>query len=76
MRIKTSYVKKGAKMEWISINDRLPEENGYTLVHVGGMIEVRWYAQYYHDWDKCTSKSRRVTHWMPLPPPPSSHNSN
>ena len=57
------------KPEWINRNIRLPDENGYTYVHLdNGRQEVRWYGRWPNDWDLC--KSIKVTHWMPLFDPP------
>ena len=55
--------------EWISVNDRLPEEEGLYLVEVVNDHEIRnsktaWY--YGHgNW----FLHQNVTHWMPLPQP-------
>ena len=63
-------------MEWISIKDRLPDERDIYLVYSDGQIalgdfvleEQIWNVQpYCNSW--YWSKSM-VTHWMPLPEPP------
>lgn len=53
---------------WISVEERLPEEDGFYLVY-GPFIyrDTKWYdrknfSQYFWKHD--------VTHWMPLPEPP------
>jgi len=65
-------------MEWISINDRLPEKQGHYLIYCprsfpknyGGVI-----AEFYED-NKCfygeysEEVHEDATHWMPLPEPP------
>lgn len=67
-------------MEWISVNDRLPEMKGLYLV-AANQYKDTTIAEYsalgkswiglqnvgtYDDWDyDC-----EVTHWMPLPEPP------
>lgn len=66
--------------KWISVEDRLPEENARVWVFCDGKTEVMIYRRdadgecrfYWEDelglfsaWYKC-----RVTHWMPLPEPP------
>ena len=53
-------------MEWISVEDRLPEETGPYLVYrkENPYPTTRiWVAEY---WDSKTT----ITHWMPLPDPP------
>lgn len=63
--------KGGLNMEWISVKDRLPEDDATYLVY-----GRNWYgivvAIYYGDgkWLTCddlTNITRFVTHWMPLP---------
>lgn len=61
-------------MEWISVNDRLPEEfyagfSDWVLAtsKMGSMVVSRYdYEGSY--W--ITSMGRNITHWMPLPEPP------
>ena len=57
---------------WISVKDRLPEENGVYLVFV-----ARGYVEFYTLLDKTWFSSTFnicddgfVTHWKPLPEPP------
>ena len=63
-------------MEWISVEDRLPEDDEWQLVWLSGehyprrgayhaekRESPRWYVR---DWDWVDI----VTHWMPLPDPP------
>lgn len=55
--------------EWISVRDRLPEENGDYLVALDdGYIGVTWYSadEGFDLW----ADAGEVTHWMPLPEPP------
>lgn len=49
-------------MEWISVNDRLPEKNGRYLVTCVG-IDIPQIRLYEGTWDSLAE----VTHWMPLP---------
>ena len=62
--------------EWISVDDRLPEESGYYLVFADiGRNEVLSYSKKYqafNTFDDSYSESNviPVTHWMPLPNPP------
>lgn len=75
--------------EWISVQDRLPEDGqrvlGYTPID--GYIFVGFYQKdpmnekypglHRKEWYLITSMrstqkvTKRVTHWMPIPPPPS-----
>ena len=63
--------------EWISVEDRLPEEGQIVLVHqkdgfiycaenfAGNVLmSPGWFIDNY-SWD-----AKEVTHWMPLPEPP------
>jgi len=57
-------------MEWISVKDRLPEKVEF------GQVKYLVYDDYWKIhialWDnrfKCT-EPEEITHWMPLPDPP------
>ena len=69
-------MKKEAKMEWISVKDRLPPCVGRQryLVIADRVERTVLYREYYDGWD-FEPEYGNVTHWMPLPPPPSSPNS-
>lgn len=54
--------------EWISVEDRLPELFADVLVLRNGKIEIDYNEEDgYFAYD---FKGKRVTHWMPLPSPP------
>lgn len=70
-------------MEWISVKDRLPDDNGTYLVYaptysggsssgldcINGVMFSRWRKH----WSIEVGYHKRpncVTHWMPLPDPP------
>lgn len=64
--------------EWISVEDRLPEEEGQYLVVMHGLV---WPADFLgYGPDKKRARWRTeiadeyavATHWMPLPEPPQS----
>lgn len=59
-------------MEWINVNDRLPDELDAVLVlgetdnNLKKGMEVCWICG--GDWTGWWTKN--ITHWMPLPEPP------
>ncbi len=58
--------------EWISVKDRLPEDNKEVLIYCGSYHELGWYESDNKSWRSdflgcCTDD---ITHWMPLPQPP------
>ena len=58
---------------WISVGERLPEDDGYVLCHCNdGSPDV--VCMYYGDGEFVTPEldniTHIVTHWMPLPQPP------
>ena len=58
------------EMEWISVKDRLPERMQPVIVcRDNGKVE-----QGYRDvgdwWKVYGTRTKNVTHWMPLPEPP------
>jgi len=66
-------------MEWISVNDRLPEEGGRYwcfLEHQNdlGKSNFQWNCSFNETEsvfsDSTLNDGEIVTHWMPLPEPP------
>ena len=59
----------GERMRWISVKDRLPEDDQTVLVFLNDNCDLMfyedglWRGKEYIDW--------KPTHWMPLPEPPS-----
>lgn len=64
--------------KWISVEDRLPEENTDVLIYRGGfrddlmnvytyMGHNEWEDEYGY-WSRTDDEG--ITHWMPLPEPP------
>lgn len=57
-------------MEWISVNDRMPEEGVSVLTYRGSdgwMVEYYWFGDgWVGDYDRVLEP---VTHWMPLTAP-------
>lgn len=60
-------------MKWIKVTDRLPKQDR-VLIYVDDMVYTSWYAIdnfYLRLGDKITRNFvENVTHWMPLPEPP------
>ena len=61
--------------EWISVNDKLPEDDSDVLAYSRNGEEGRIYPANYAKgvWFDCiftTSATDTTTHWMPLPEPP------
>ena len=61
--------------EWISVNDRLPEDDSDVLAYSRNGEECRIYPANYAKgvWFDCifnTPATDTTTHWMPLPQPP------
>ena len=54
--------------EWISVDDRLPEDSANVLVcHKNGLVTTNaWLGANW--WFK--NERNPITHWMPLPQPP------
>jgi len=61
---------------WISVKDRLPDEQGIYLVfreEPYGMITIAWYSGHENGWlalDGGFYADEVLTHYMPLPEPP------
>lgn len=52
--------------EWISVEDRLPDEADIYLVYKNGARSIEYYDHSYREeWE-----DRKITHWMQLPEPP------
>lgn len=60
--------------EWISVKDRLPEENINVLIYRRNMMNVYTYfghGEWEDDYGYWTrTEDDGITHWMPLPEPP------
>lgn len=63
-------------MEWISVNDRLPEKAGEYLTYTAkGSYLVLFYSAKHklfnvRDYFTCYENAIKCTHWMSLPEPP------
>ena len=56
--------------EWISVAERLPEEEGLYLVAVVNDHERRYSKTAWYHGHGNWFLHQKVTHWMPLPRPP------
>lgn len=68
-------IKKQATQEWISVNNRLPEDESDVLAYSRNGEEGRIYPANYAKgvWFDCifaSSANGTTTHWMPIPEPP------
>lgn len=67
-------------MEWISVEDRLPEEKHEVIIYYTWLTNQNSYIgiafvdsslnKWFSDDGKTTFKMKEVTHWMPLPNQP------
>lgn len=64
-------------MEWINVNESLPENNGQYLTKVSatpfnqkGQVVSDFSTLVYPNFSYDRLHTDRVTHWMPLPEPP------
>jgi len=55
--------------KWISVKDRLPEENRDVIIGWNDITGVGWFADN-NFYGKGINPKKRVTHWMPLPDGP------
>ena len=65
----------GAQSRWISVEEELPpiRETGRSDIVLVCTVEEKIGIAYYNHVNKAwvSLATRNVTHWMPLPPPPS-----
>lgn len=77
---------------WVAIEDRQPEESGYYLCACEGgnvdksfwnpsanLDELKIGRKYAGKWGRffeLAKKGYRITHWMPMPPPPNAEHSD
>ena len=74
LKYMTDFRLKIEKMdEWIELEEKYPEDNTMVLACYDVHIDVaQWYASE-HSWRWIWDSHIPYTHWMPLPPNPSSH---
>jgi hypothetical protein len=63
---------QAAAPQWISVKDRLPEEDEVVLVHAQCHSAIMPKIIELGHWDTLVRRNgiKFITHWMPLPPPP------
>jgi hypothetical protein len=58
-------------MEWISVKDRLPNEDTAVYLYACGYdIAFLRNGQWLRTWDMSVVRPHSVSHWMPLPSKP------
>lgn len=69
--------RRDSVIEWISVEDRLPEIAKMVLVYTkNGVIDTAWRTGFsipQGKWDTYSGAiygNDKITHWMPLPEPP------
>lgn len=68
------FTKQCISKQWISVDERLPENDDHVLVHVKGdrffCIPDRYEVAYYdtEDWYTQDGELIRPTHWCDIPP--------
>lgn len=60
----------GPTPKWISVKDRLPENNDTYIVTVNDGIQPFSTWEIYHQEHGWCTEGGKITHWMPLPEPP------
>ena len=55
--------------EWISVKDRLPEDDTWVLVYIKGRFSGTMESDWFKNGD-FVYFGGVATHWMPLPEPP------
>ena len=61
-------------MEWISVNEHLPDDPSWVLVYADGAMNCMAFDE--GQWKEWTAAKAHniflpaITHWMPLPKPP------
>lgn len=66
-------------MEWISVNDRLPEDGQKVITTKNGVFEIQRYEKRRNGWISQNNwfwSMAMVSHWMPLPEPPKKEDVN
>lgn len=64
--------------EWINIDEKLPDDDQYIIgycqnypVNFVSMVRFEKQKNSHYFWNDALDQKANVTHWMPLPDPPS-----
>lgn len=57
-------------MEWINVNDRLPEDGESVLIWDNESVEIATHNSGLFEWQGLILADSSVSHWQPLPEPP------
>lgn len=74
-KIEIGFRKQDTAQEWISVNDRLPDAGAAVLIcrpdrnNRGRQIVEQGYADVNGWWRVYGTRTKAVTHWMPMPRP-------
>ena len=60
-----------AKSRWISVDDELPKNKEHVFITDGEYTDTGFYEYTFYEWQPCEKWLGDITHWMPLPAPPS-----
>lgn len=63
-------------MNWINVNDRLPEEGQRILIWDNEGVDTANYTEGQFEWQGLRLSEGSVTHWMHLPQPPNENTPN
>lgn len=58
------------KQEWISVEERLPEDDGFVLLCTSKGAIIKGHYEHKHGRWSGLNNRLNVTHWMPLPEAP------
>ena len=73
-----AYKEEVTKRDWISVIERLPENDDFVIVAIKDehgdspyvYSDFGWYFDRAECWIVDTEQRTNITHWMPLPEPP------
>ena len=66
----TSLKEQLAEREWVSVEDRLPEKGDLVITVSDHGDTSSLYSEYFEGTKFWSKAFNNITHWMPLPSPP------